>query len=103
MNVAFEVWVATKYLALKQSAADRNKVFELSLTHVRNLLRAKRCYYTGVPLNSRNHSIDRVDNSLGYVDGNVVACALHVNAAKNALTPQELKMIGRKMEKRFHL
>lgn len=54
-----------------------------------------RCYYSGVELtlNAPNRydsvSIDRLDNSLGYVPGNVVITIWRINRAKSNLSAQD--------------
>ena len=91
MDTSFEKKVAQFYLSKSQSCRKRGIAFELSLMSVRNLLRAKRCYYTGVPLTRYNGkaqrptdiTIDRVDSSKGYVRGNVVACCQAANSYKS--------------------
>ena len=47
-----------------------------------------RCYYTGLEFSTTQPgplylSVDRIDSSKGYVDGNVVFCCWFVNVAKN--------------------
>lgn len=84
MNVDLEVRTAKKFLKLKQSAHSRGKSFNLSLTSVRNLLRAKKCYFTGVPLTPANMTVDRLDASKGYIIGNVVACDATFNRLKGS-------------------
>ena len=102
MDVAFELYVARFYRNKVDRARRDGYEFALSLISVRNLLIAKRCYYTGremtlpsynrdgnvpgnVPQRSTDVTIDRVDNSLGYVKGNVVACCKAANSFKSRL------------------
>lgn len=90
--------VARKYLSLKDSAKVRGIEFSLSLTSLKNIYRSKRCYYTGqtMSLGGNNHNsltIDRVDNTKGYVSGNVVACVKWFNEAKGSLTPEDIKIL----------
>jgi hypothetical protein len=40
--------IATKYLAMKNSAKDRNIEFALTLRKLTRLMRQTRCYYTNV-------------------------------------------------------
>ena len=83
--VDFDVFVATKYLSKKMNAEERGLEFNLSLTSMRNLCKAKRCYFSGIPLTDKNRTIDRVDNKKGYIKGNVVACCKEVNTLKGQL------------------
>lgn len=85
-----DVRLAEAYLKKAQSSKDRGLAFELSFMSYKNLMTAKRCYYTGLPLDvvvgSRMHrTIDRLDNSKGYVKGNVVACCQAANSLKSVI------------------
>lgn len=91
----FDEVVATKYLNKLKNAKDRNLEFNLTLTSIRNILKAKQCYFTKMPLDSETITIDRVDNKLGYVIGNVVACHTDANAFK-ALIEGNSKGLGLK-------
>lgn len=85
-----DIDLAKKFVAKSQNAASRGISFGLSLTSYRNLLRAKKCHYTGVPLNDKEgdpnqRTIDRIDSSKGYEKGNVVACASWFNQLKGTM------------------
>lgn len=93
--------VARLYLAKVESSSARGIPFELTLTSIKNIMRAKKCYYTGVEFtrNGENsRSIDRIDNTKGYVKGNVCACTKRVNSLKSNLTPAEIQAIARKVK-----
>lgn len=87
---SFELWVATYYQSKVQSCESRNIEFKLNLLSVRNLLASQTCAYTGMkltrprgngkPLIATDVTIDRIDSSIGYVKGNVVAVS---NVANN--------------------
>lgn len=81
-----EEQVVNKWISLKNSAASRKLKFDLTVLSVRNLLRAEKCFYTGVSFNSKmrglGKTIDRIDPNKGYVRGNVVACTDGYNQAK---------------------
>tara|TARA_R100000687_G_C6366023_1_gene125694 strand:- start:52 stop:396 length:345 start_codon:yes stop_codon:yes gene_type:complete len=91
MDSKFERKVAEFYIRKSRSAKDRGIEFRLNLTSVRNLLSAKKCYYTGIPLTTYDGvrqrptdiTIDRVDASKGYEKGNVVACCNAANTYKS--------------------
>lgn len=92
-----DLYIADRYIAKARSAADRGVEFTLSFTSFKNLMRAKRCYYTGVEFVSGKDSkihrtIDRKDHSLGYVKGNVVACTKAANVLKSLIENPELGM-----------
>jgi len=88
-----DIDVAYKFIALKQSAKSRNIEFNLSLTSVKNLMKAKRCHYTRKELSNNNRSIDRIDNSKGYVKGNVCACTVDINGRKGNLSIKEIECL----------
>ena len=70
-----DVEVAKKLLNIYQSAMDRKLEFNLSFESVKTLLKFPTCYYTGRKFDSDGpfaRSIDRIDSSKGYVEGNVV-------------------------------
>ena len=81
--------VARKFLQVEESARKRGIEFKLNLTTVKNLMKAKKCKYTGLAYDytdpERSPSFDRLDCNLGYVKGNVVSCMKCVNDLKNVL------------------
>lgn len=94
--------VAKKMLNLKQSADSRNIKFDLSFTTLKKLMEQKKCFYTGRDLESKGDfslSIDRIDNKLGYVEGNVVACTVDINRKKTDISIEELEMIYKAIKK----
>lgn len=84
----------------KESARKRTRDFSLTNDEVRSLVLAP-CTYCGIAPTSFQkvrktptqglsyNGIDRVDNMLGYVPGNVVTCCAQCNYAKRAQTPEE--------------
>ena len=85
--------IAKKYVTKATNAKQSGVEFTLSLTSFKNLMRAKKCGYTGIPLTEGGNanpifsdvSVDRIDNSKGYVRGNVIAVAHGVNQVKGNL------------------
>lgn len=82
--------IISKYQQLKANAENRNLEFDLTLRSVENLLKAKKCHYTGKPFTfgvtgkgAVERTVDRVDPKKGYVKGNVVAFSLQFNQLKN--------------------
>lgn len=88
----FDMYVAKKLIAKSKNARERGIEFSMSFTAMRNILKAKHCYYTGIPLelpvgdaaNLKPNSLtlDRICSSKGYVKGNVVACSHEFNNMK---------------------
>lgn len=98
-----DIDVAQKMLQLNQSASSRKLGFDLSFRTVKFLLSQKKCYYTGIEFEEtgpNSRSIDRIDSSLGYVEGNVVACTVDINGKKGALTIKEIESIYKGIQKK---
>lgn len=87
----FERFVAEYYIGKSRSAAERNIPWKLSLVSFRNMMRATVCPYTGVLMTKPNLSnpkptditIDRIDNTKGYIPGNVMAISRQANNFKS--------------------
>ena len=83
------VWTK-KYISKSQNAASRGIEFKLTYRGFCNMMKAKRCFYTGVILNDidgdpNQRSIDRIDSSKPYETGNVVACSRAFNQLKGSM------------------
>jgi hypothetical protein len=101
-----DIDIAQKMMQLKQSAASRNLDFSLSFRTVKFLLTQKKCYYTGVVFEETGpnvRSIDRVDSSKGYLDGNVVACTVDINAKKSNLSVNEIEQLLKGIRKKLKI
>lgn len=115
-GIDFENYVA-KYYFNKHSACQQNGTeFSVTLPEVRRMLSSKFCAYTGMPLTHQyvgakdtrytDVTIDRIDNSKGYVKGNVKAVAHGINQLKsltentnNAVTINHIKKFGNTVQK----
>jgi hypothetical protein len=100
-----DVDIAQKLLAIKSSADSRGIEFNLSLRKVKKLLSTKKCYISGVELNKvqkddNQLTFDRLDNSKGYIDDNVVACSLRMNRLKGELTIEDITMLYKSVVKK---
>lgn len=87
-KVITDLDVARKYIQLQDSARKRCKEFSLSLVDVRTLLKKKTCHYTGMKFSEEpnlKRTVDRIDNTKGYIKGNVVACTHIANQLKEML------------------
>jgi len=89
-SVEFELFVANFYKNKVKNCQDRGIEFKLTLTSVRNMLRTHKCPYLGIELTVTGQinrptdiSIDRIDNTKGYVPGNVMACSRRANNLKS--------------------
>ncbi len=82
-------------------AEERGLAFEISLESAWAVYEAqsRRCALTGEPLSfgvgykasQTTASLDRIDNNLGYVDGNVQWVHKTINIMRNALTVDEFR------------
>ena len=97
--------VAKKLVAIKTSADSRGLEFDLSLKRVRQLLNTKKCFISGERLNRIQQdpnqlTFDRLDNTKGYTDDNVVACSLRINRLKDSLTINDITMLYMAIQKK---
>lgn len=101
MKNTIDLKIAGKLINLHQSAKDREIYFDLSFKKVKQLVCRKTCYFTGVVFDdkvnsSQSRSIDRIDNTKGYIDSNVVACTKEFNILKGELTLEQITMLYNK-------
>lgn len=93
-----KAWKETSFRNFLMSVLSRIKVKFIDLDYVLGLLEKQKfcCAVTGVPLVHRMYSvqsvsIDRIDSSLGYVDGNVQLVCKFVNLGKGEHSNVEVK------------
>lgn len=82
-NEDFEFLSNTYWYKLCLSAKLRNIPFSLTLSHVKKLLKTKKCFYLGIPLDESNFTVDRLECEDGYTNKNTVACSALANHLKN--------------------
>jgi len=100
------------FLYYKRNARKRKTpvAFELSFEEFCDLI-GRNCYLCGAPPSNRAKSargplvflysgIDRVDNSMGYVAGNVEPCCQICNRMKNVMGLKEFKSHIKKILRR---
>lgn len=84
------------FLTYKYNAKNRQLIFGLSESRLSEFVRSD-CHYCGFSLPTVRpdlqefvyNGIDRIDNSRGYVEGNVVACCKICNHAKHTMTAED--------------
>jgi len=99
-----ETYFEFKQNKIKSSSKQRGIEFNLSKGHLLSLFRSqdKKCFYSDKPLIiykgeienkdlGKFISVDRLDNTKGYINGNVCLCLNRVNSIKSNLTDEELK------------
>lgn len=87
-----DAYMCKKYLEKKDNAERNGIQFRLRFVSFRNMLRAKRCQYSGItltnsrgkgkPLRFSDRTIDRIDSNKGYERGNVCVVCHGVNHLK---------------------
>lgn len=78
-----------KVSLLKSAAKSRNLKLKINAAFYYNLLQ-EGCFYCGAELLSENgYSLDRLDNSRGYVNTNIGACCKICNRAKSNMDQQD--------------
>ncbi len=97
----FDLYVAKWMMNKAKNCEQRGISFNLSFVSCRNLLKAKKCYYTGVALTKTrtdtganqkptDFTVDRIDSSKPYEKGNVVVCCHFANQLKNQVESSEM-------------
>jgi|SRR5579864_4699158 len=95
--------------AYRQNAKKRGVIWNLSDSRFEQVI-AETCMYCGaVPTNrttdTKHHlsysGIDRVDNTKGYIDANVVACCSICNHAKSDMTVSAFEVWANRVVQRF--
>ncbi|WPJ20587.1 putative anti-sigma factor [Pseudomonas phage vB_PF_Y1-MI] len=81
--------IIAKLQSKQQNALGRGLDFNMTFQSMKNIMEAKKCFYTGVTLTDSpagnkptDRTIERVDNEKGYIIGNVVACSYEANQVK---------------------
>lgn len=91
-DASFDLYVANKLRRKADDARARGIEFNMTFQAMKNIMGAKKCHYTGLPLTmprsnmparGSDVTIDRVDCTKGYVKGNVVACCHAANQLKS--------------------
>lgn len=74
--------IARFYIMKIEQASSNGIEFGLSFAQFKRLSQTSRCRFTGIKLTEDTFSIDRIDNSKGYVAGNVATCHKQFNQIK---------------------
>jgi hypothetical protein len=77
---------------IKSTALKRKLVWDLDHVEVFYMIQ-KPCYYCGAEVHfpETRNGLDRMDNTEGYVEGNVVPCCYPCNIAKHEMSQEEFK------------
>lgn len=74
-----------RYMHARSTARRRALVFDIGFENYLQLIAADACAYCGFPLSKLGYSLDRIDNSIGYLPTNVVPCCKECNRARSDL------------------
>ena len=90
----------TEYTRLRRSAEKRGYAFEVSVEYLWNLFQKQKqiCAITGdyIP-NIKEASLDRIDSSKGYIEGNVQWVTYQANVSKHIMTMEQLYKFCKKV------
>jgi len=81
---------SVRYVQKAKSCKERNIPFLLTFSEYKNILKTKKCKYTGVEMNDVVNdpfllTLERIDANLPYVKGNVVAVCNFINSFKSVM------------------
>jgi hypothetical protein len=95
-----DILFPTQFGRIKRSAEARNIEFNVSIEYLWELWEKQNgcCAITGDPLDSiRKASLDRIDSSKGYIEGNVQWVTYRANVSKHTMTMDELYSFCKKV------
>lgn len=101
--IEFDLYVSSRYRIKANDAKVRNLEFGLTFSEFRKLCARRNCQYTGIKLTlpdngGQKHtdmSFERIDNSKGYVSGNVISVCFAANNIKSVFeNPKHLLNVG---------
>lgn len=82
---AYNRKIGNRYCNLKCTARARNLILDITLEQYTRLVLNASCFYCQGPLSETGPSLDRLDNTLGYLLTNVVPCCYTCNWKKGRL------------------
>ena len=77
-----------RYSLLKSQARPRGLLVTLTRIRYMELIDLP-CHWCGGPLAETGVGLDRLDNSIGYIEENVVPCCAHCNSIKSNFSVKE--------------
>lgn len=90
--------VARKMVSVYNNAESRDLEYTMTFAKTKRLMSQKKCAFTKVLFEKdgdNKRSFDRLDNSIGYTNDNVVACTIRINRLKSNLSVEEIEGIHR--------
>lgn len=100
-------WEKTMYLCAKNNAYKKGREFNIDL---RDIVIPVYCPLLGIKLTrilnkgrvGSNPSLDRIDNSKGYIKGNVMVISDKANRIKMNLSMNELRLLSENIKKLYN-
>ena len=102
-----QVEIAEKYVQKAKNAKSRRMEFSMSLYSFSNIVTQTHCAYSGIKFDKKDNilSLERIDNSIGYVDGNVIPVILKLNNIRDSHTLESIELeidsIKAELDKKF--
>lgn len=84
-NALNKFYFANRVATMQKRSKSKGLTCDITEKDVARLKAEKVCYYTGAVMSPRNSTFDRVDNHIGYMNGNVVMCTMSANQLKSAV------------------
>ena len=101
-GLAYMQTMAGKFKSWKANAKRRGINWDLSIENLQTIPLV--CHFTGDSLTMQQGfghtvSLDRIDSTLGYIDGNVTFCRTDINWMKGILAKQDFIDLCKKVAK----
>ena len=100
-----DMYICKRMVRIISSGESRGIDVNLTFAELKKILRARKCFFTGVDLDYEENSptqltVDRLDNDKGYVNGNIVACSKEFNEIKGNLTLDNIRILYTRLKAR---
>lgn len=90
-------WLQRRFYASKVNCIKSGREFSISFSEYKDYLKVEKCYYCSeIP---EIKSIDRLNNSLGYINSNCVMACLKCNLLKGKMTKQDVPRVKKIISK----
>lgn len=103
--------IRVRFLGARTRAKNRGHMFTITEEFINQLWTSQngKCFYSGLDMKKEmddaiySVSLDRKDNSLGYIPSNTILCCSAVNIMKNNLSPEQFKNLITNLYKNIKL
>lgn len=80
-----DVELAKKYVSKSLNSANANHEFQITFTQFKRMRLRKKCALTQVSMDLSNSTLDRINNTIGYIPSNVAGVRQDVNQLKGTI------------------